>query len=102
MNTSQHGFTQKRSCLTNLFVTFEMITKAIDEGDNVNLIWFWRMPPTHGGTVTEESSLLYKQHLPLLPPAMGARFTVFWARQPHVLTKAGDVKTNPEATNTQI
>ena len=40
------------------------------------------------------------------PPAMGARFTVFWARRPCgpagwlalLLTKAGDVETNPGPT----
>ena len=41
-----------------------------------------------------------------LPPAMGARFTVFWACRPRgpagwlalLLTKAGDVETNPGPT----
>ena len=44
----------------------------------------------------------------LLPPAMGARFTVFWPIQPCgpsgwqalLLTNAGDVETNPGPTRT--
>ena len=67
------------------------------------------MAPTRGGTVTEKIPL-YKRHSPLLPLAMRARLTFFWARQPHdpavwlalLHTKAGDVKTNPGPTNTLI
>ena len=44
------------------------------------------------------------------PPAMGARFTVFWARQPCgpagwlslFITKVGDVDTNPGPTTTTL
>ena len=47
--------------------------------------------------------LLCKLCQTILPPAMGARFTVFWASRPSVpagwltllLTKVGDVETNP-------
>ncbi len=46
---------------------------------------------------------------PSPPPEMGARFTVFWASRPCepagwlalLLTKAGDVETNPGPTNTR-
>ena len=40
MSTYQHGFIQKRSCLTNLLVTFETATNAINEGDDADLIYF--------------------------------------------------------------
>ncbi len=40
MNQHQHGFTEKRSCLSNLLVTLEMITNAVDEGDAVDMIYF--------------------------------------------------------------
>ena len=36
---SQHGFTKGRSCLTNLLVFFEEVTKEIDEGNDVDLIY---------------------------------------------------------------
>ena len=36
----QHGFTANRSCLTNLLTTLEMVTKAVDEGDCVDMIYF--------------------------------------------------------------
>ena len=52
----------------------------------------------------------HKRHSTLLPPAMRARFTAFWASRPHelavwlaqLLTKAGDVETNPGPTSTQV
>ena len=31
LSSIQDGFTERRSCLTNLLITLEMITKAIDE-----------------------------------------------------------------------
>ena len=31
---SQHGFRKGRSCLTNLLILLENITKSLDEGDN--------------------------------------------------------------------
>ena len=37
---SQHGFISKRSCLSNLLVALEAITKAIDEGNVVDMIYF--------------------------------------------------------------
>ena len=36
---SQHGFRKGRSCLTNLLILLENITKSLDEGDNVDLIF---------------------------------------------------------------
>ena len=30
ISSVQHGFTERKSCLTNLLITLEMITKAID------------------------------------------------------------------------
>ena len=48
-----------------------------------------------------ELKLLCKLFRTSPPPAMGARFTVFWACRPAgwlVLTKVGDVETNPGPT----
>ena len=39
IRSSQHGFTSGRSCLTNLLDFFEVITKEIDKGTNVDLIY---------------------------------------------------------------
>ena len=36
---SQHGFTSGRSCLTNLLDFFEAVTKYLDEGLDVDLIY---------------------------------------------------------------
>jgi hypothetical protein len=36
---SQHGFTKKRSCLTNLLVFLENVTKAIDEGHPLDILY---------------------------------------------------------------
>jgi hypothetical protein len=36
---SQHGFTRGRSCLTNLLDFFEVVTKDLDDGKNVDLIY---------------------------------------------------------------
>ena len=36
---SQHGFLRKKSCLTNLLSYLEKITKMIDDGENVDLIY---------------------------------------------------------------
>ena len=40
LSPSQHGFISKRSCLSNLLVALEAITKAIDEGNVVDMIYF--------------------------------------------------------------
>ena len=40
ISSVQHGFTERRSCLTNLLITLEMITKAIDEDCPVDTIYF--------------------------------------------------------------
>ena len=36
---SQHGFTRGKSCLTNLLDFFEVVTKELDDGNNVDLIY---------------------------------------------------------------
>ena len=40
ISSVQHGFTGIGSCLTNLLITLEMITKAIDEDCPVDTIYF--------------------------------------------------------------
>ena len=40
LSSSQHGFISKRSCLSNLLVALEAITKAIDEGNVIDMIYF--------------------------------------------------------------
>ena len=39
INPSQHGFLKARSCLTNLLCFFEEITKWVDEGSPVDIIY---------------------------------------------------------------
>ena len=39
INSSQHGFLKARSCLTNLLCFFEEITKWVDEGSLVDVIY---------------------------------------------------------------
>ena len=39
INTSQHGFLKARSCLTNWLCFFEEITKWVDEGLPVDVIY---------------------------------------------------------------
>ena len=39
LSTEQHGFTSGRSCMTNLLVTLEDITKNLDEGLGVDVIY---------------------------------------------------------------
>ena len=39
INHSQHGFLKARSCLTNLLCFFEEITKWVDEGSPVDIIY---------------------------------------------------------------
>ena len=39
INTSQYGFLKARSCLTNLFSFFEEITKWVDDGSPVDVIY---------------------------------------------------------------
>ena len=39
INLSQHGFLKARSCLTNLLCFFEEITKWVDEGSPVDVIY---------------------------------------------------------------
>ena len=46
INPSQHGFLKARSCLTNLICFFEEITKWVDEGSPVDVIYldFQKVP----------------------------------------------------------
>ena len=39
INTSQHGFIKTRSCLTNLLYFLEEITKCVDDGSKVNVVY---------------------------------------------------------------
>ena len=39
VNPYQHGFLKARSCLTNLVCFFEEITKWVDEGSPVDIIY---------------------------------------------------------------
>ena len=39
INTSQHGFTKNMSCQTNLLEFMDFITKCIDQGDPVDVIY---------------------------------------------------------------
>ena len=39
INTSQHGFLKARSCLTNLLCFLEEITKCIDDGSPVEVVY---------------------------------------------------------------
>ena len=39
INTSQHGFLKARSCLTNVLCFFEEITKWVDDGSPVDVIY---------------------------------------------------------------
>ena len=39
INTSQHGFLKARSCLTNWLCFFEEITKWVDDGSPVDVIY---------------------------------------------------------------
>ena len=40
IKASQHGFLKARSCLTNKLCVFEDITKWVDEGSPVDIIYF--------------------------------------------------------------
>ena len=39
LEDSQHGFTKGRSCLTNLLEFFETVTKSLDKGKPVDLVY---------------------------------------------------------------
>ena len=39
LRNTQHGFTSGRSCLTNLLEFFESVTKELDDGNNVDLVY---------------------------------------------------------------
>ena len=39
INSSQHGFMTKKSCLTNLLHSMEEVTKVLDEGDSVDVLY---------------------------------------------------------------
>ena len=39
LRSSQHGFLQGKSCTTNLLHFLEVLTKAVDEGENLDVIF---------------------------------------------------------------
>ena len=39
LNASQHGFMKKKSCLTNLIEYLEVLTKLVDEGHSVDVVY---------------------------------------------------------------
>ena len=39
LNDTQHGFMRGRSCLTNLLTYMEGVTRMLDEGKNVDIIY---------------------------------------------------------------
>ena len=39
INSSQHGFMRKRSCLTNLLEFFERVTKELDAGNDMDIVY---------------------------------------------------------------
>jgi len=50
INDSQHGFRRGRSCLTNLFIFLDKVTRQVDEGNNPDVTYldfakaFYRVP----------------------------------------------------------
>ena len=45
LNSSQHGFLKARSCLTNMLCFFEEITKWLDEGSSVDIMYAFDKVP---------------------------------------------------------
>jgi len=39
INDSQHGFRRSRSCLTNLIEFLDIVTRSVDTGDNVDIVY---------------------------------------------------------------
>ena len=39
MNPSQHGFMPRKSCATNLLEFFEVVTRTVDDGKNMDIIF---------------------------------------------------------------
>ena len=95
MNNMQHGFRSGRSCLSALLAVYDDLMDMAPN-DTANKRW----------SCHSRHKLLYKLCCSFPPPAMGARFTVFCACRSCVpagwlallLTKAGDVETNPGPT----
>ena len=46
---SQHGFVSGKSCLTNLIEFFEGVTKKVDEGSAVDVVYMDFSKAPHGG-----------------------------------------------------
>ena len=44
INPSQHGFLNAKSCLSNLLCFFEEITKWVDDGSPVDVIYLDKVP----------------------------------------------------------
>ena len=124
LNSSQHGFREGRSCMSGLLSVYDdlmlMFTESSCSVDMIYLDFSKAFDKVdHGVLLQAPNNTAYKRWschsgLKLLcklcrtspPPAMGARFTVFWACRPCgpagwlvlLLTKAGDVETNPGPT----
>ena len=45
MNTSQHGFLKARSCLTNMLCFLEDVTKWVDKGSPVDIVYLYFFKP---------------------------------------------------------
>jgi len=39
LRPSQHGFMKRRSCLTNLISSYDQVTRLVDEGKAVDIIY---------------------------------------------------------------
>ena len=61
---SQHGFRRGRSCLTNLLEFLDKVTRSVDSGDNIDIIYldfakaFDKVP--HHRLIKQESSAIAK------------------------------------------
>ena len=79
INSSQHGFLKSKSCLTNLLCFFEEITKWVDEGSPVDIIYldfqkaFYKVGPTTSKTNTQVKIPWYRNQYNKLDRTMAYR-----------------------------